>query len=417
MRSHCATHRPKVSTLAIAASMGVAAILGAPPAPAQTYSVLYSFKGGTTDGRNPAAGLIIDKAGVLFGTATEGPTCHPTPCSTGLGIAFKLTTTGTETIVHNFTGDPDGANPYGGMTANPFGATTKGGTSNLGAVFKLSATGTKVLYNFTGAPGDGAYPYAGLIEDTQGNLYGTTSAGGAFNAGAVFKLDKAGVETLLYSFTGGADGGTPYGGLLRNSAGTIIGTTSEGGITTGNCFPNGCGVVFQLSSSGRQVVLYSFSGTPDGANPYDSLVADSADNLYGTTYNGGTGPCNSGCGTVFKLQPVSKTETVLYSFAGYPVDGAYPYAGLYRDSSGNLYGTTVYGGTSDNGSVFEVNTAGTESLLYSFTGGTDGGLPHGGLVSDTKGNLYGTTYGGGVKNATCGGSPKDSCGVVFKLVP
>jgi uncharacterized repeat protein (TIGR03803 family) len=367
---------------------------------------------------NPEAGLFMDKAGDLYGTTVEGPACTPAPCTAFSGVAFKLTSTGTESVLHRFNGNPDGANPYGGLTSTGFGTTSAGGTSNMGVVFKLGGTtGATVLYSFKGPPGDGAFPYGGLTEDSSGNLYGATSAGGASNSGIVFKLDPAtGKETVLYSFTGGADGAFPYGSLLRSSAGSLYGTTSAGGTTTGNCFPSGCGVVFQVNAAGTESVLHSFTGSPDGAYPYAGLIVDSAGNLYGTTYSGGAGACTNGCGAVFKLDATG-TESVLHSFAGYPTDGAFPYAGVVRDTAGNLYGTAAYGGASDNGVVFELNTAETETVLYSFKGTTDGGVPRAPLILDSKGNLYGTTYSDGIAGTACGGSPEDSCGVVFKVEP
>ena len=209
---------------------------------------------------------------------------------------------------------------------------------------------------------------------------------------------------------GSGAGGPPV------SSGLTYGTTSAGGITTGNCYPSGCGVVFMVTPAGKEFVLHSFTGSPDGASPYAGLIADSSDNLYGTTYNGGTGGCTNGCGVVFELEKAG-TETVLHSFTGYPTDGAFPYAGLVRDSSGNLYGTAAYGGGSDSGVVFELGTTGTETVLYSFLGTTDGAVPLAGLILDSAGNLYGTAYSGGDTGAACGGGPPNSCGVVFKLKP
>jgi uncharacterized repeat protein (TIGR03803 family) len=405
---------------ALAVLAWVAAAIGAPLAQAQTYSVLHRFIGGTTNGENPAAGLFMSSAGDFYGTTVEGPGCNPTACAPLPGMVYELTPAGTESLLYSFAGSPDGANPYGGVildaSNNAYGTTRAGGASNMGTVFKVSTTGEKVLHSFTGPPSDGAFPYAGLIADSAGNFYGTTSAGGASNSGAVFKVDSAGTETILYSFTGGSDGALPYGGLLRNSSGLLYGTASAGGITTGNCFPSGCGVVFLVTPAGKEVVLHSFTGSPDGASPYASLIADSSDNLYGTTYNGGAGGCTNGCGVVFELDKAG-TEMVLHSFLGSPTDGAFPYAGLVRDSTGNLYGTATYGGGSDSGVVFELGTTGTETVLYSFKGTTDGAFPHAGLILDSTGNLYGTTYGGGDTGAGCGGEPADTCGVVFKIKP
>ncbi len=375
--------------------------------------------------------MVLDASGNLYGTTVAGPGCNPKACAPMPGMIFELSSANVESVLHGFTGAPsscgttgnpacDGANPYSGVirdkSNNAFGTTNSGGASNMGAVYKLAAGTETVLHSFTGAPSDGAFPYAGVVEDSSGNLYGTTSAGGASNSGAVFKVDAAGTETLIYSFTGGTDGGLPYGGLVRNAAGNLFGTTATGGVTTGNCFPSGCGVVFVVTPAGKQHVLYRFTGSPDGASPYSGLVADSTGNLYGTTYNGGTGACTNGCGVVFELDKAGG-ETVLYSFKGPPTDGAFPLGGVVRDSAGNLYGTTTYGGATDNGAVFELQPSGTETVLYSFTGKTDGAIPRAGLILDTAGNLYGTTYNGGNTGAACGGEPADTCGVVFKVKP
>jgi len=201
---------------------------------------------------------------------------------------------------------------------------------------------------FAGPPRDGLSPWSGLFRGTAGSLYGTTAGGGAFNYGEVFRLDSNGRETGSYSFTGGADGGYPYyGALLRDGAGNLYGTAAYGG--SGSCSgpPAGCGVVFKVDKTGKETVLHSLAGSPtDGANPFGGLVRDTAGNLYGTTYNGGSVSCSSGgitgCGVVFKLDTAGN-ETVLYRFTG-GANGANPQAGLILDAAGNLYGTTVYGG-------------------------------------------------------------------------
>src|SRR5271157_94942 len=273
-----------------------------------------------------------------------------------------------------------------------------------------------VLYTFTGSP-DGAGPDAGLVRDAQGNLYGTTGDGGASGAGTVFKVDTTGKETVLYSFAGtGGDGANPYAGLLRDAQGNLYGTTAGGGDLA--CLaPYGCGTVFKVDMTGNETVLYSFTGTGgDGASPRAGLLPDAQGNLYGTTSLGGDLACNApaGCGTVFKLDRTGK-ETVLYSFTG-GADGGRPVAGLVQDAQGNLYGTTASGGDLaclapyGCGTVFKVDMTGNETVLYSFTGtGGDGIQPLAGLVLDTLGNLYGTTSQGGDPACTNG------CGTVFKV--
>ncbi|MGH9206790.1 MAG: choice-of-anchor tandem repeat GloVer-containing protein, partial [Acidimicrobiales bacterium] len=289
-------------------------------------------------------------------------------------------------------------------SGNLYGTTGSGGASNDGVVFKLTPGGTEtVLHSFAGGASDGSLPAAGLIADSSGNLYGTTSEGGASNNGVVFKLSPDGTETVLHTFAGGSsDGANPRAGLIADSSGNLYGTTGSGGASND-------GVVFKLTPGGTETVLHTFMGGGDGAFPLAGLIADSSGNLYGTTESGGGTGCIAGfgCGTVFKLSP-GGTETVLYSFKGGPSDGAQPFAGLYADSSGNLYGTTSGGGASRWGTVFKLSPGGTETV-YSFTGGSDGGQPVAGLIADSSGNLYGTIEHGGAPGCSGG------CGVVFKL--
>jgi len=216
------------------------------------------------------------------------------------------------------------------------------------------------LYSFSGGA-DPKSPYAGLIFDKAGNLYGTTQMGGANNQGTVFQMthsqDGTWSEATLYSFTGGPDGGQPSGGLIFDQAGNLYGTTNFGGSTYCS---QGCGTVFKLSPGNggwTQTVLYTFTGGNDGREPYARLVADAAGNVYGTTLLGGTvnSYCATGCGTVFKLTKTSSgwTESVAYAFAG-GTDGASPYAALTFDSAGNLYGATYAGGPSGSGVIFKL---------------------------------------------------------------
>ena len=161
--------------------------------PRQTYTVLYRFKGTTTDGQNPEGPLFMDKPGNLYGTTVLGPGCTPAPCAASQGVVFELHTSGTETLLHTFSGSAGGLNPYGGpvqdASRNAYGTTSRGGASGLGAVFKLTAHGETVMHSFAGSPADGAFPYGGLVEDASTNLYGTTSAGGTSNAGVIFKVN------------------------------------------------------------------------------------------------------------------------------------------------------------------------------------------------------------------------------------
>jgi uncharacterized repeat protein (TIGR03803 family) len=276
----------------------------------------------------------------------------------------------------------------------------------LVAVQPSQAQKETLLYSFRNGP-DGIYPSSALIRDTAGNLYGETSYGGAFGAGTVFKLAKQG-KTILYSFRGKSDGASPNS-LFRDSLGNFYGTTSAGGDTACNN-GSGCGTLFKLEATGKETVLHRFAdSTTDGGYPAPGLVRDAKDNLYGATFLGGA----SNVGTVFKMDTAG-TMTVLYSFTGGNggPDGASP-NGVIRDAAGNLYGSTVGGGPQSAGTVFtvfKVDAAGNETVLYAFTGGnggTDGQNPVGRLVRDVAGNLYGATLIGGTANA----------GTIFKVDP
>ena len=358
--------------------------------PMGNETVLCGFAS-PVDGGSPYAGVILDSAGNIYGTASTGGAAN-------LGAVFELDPSGNETVLYNFQGGTDGYSPYAGLvrdsSGNFYGTTVTGGPTQAGIVFKLAPNGREtILYTFTGGA-DGKNPYAGVIRDSSGNLYGTTYSGGASNSGVVFKIDSSGHQTVLYSFANGIDGGFPEDGLIRDSAGNLYGTASTGGAS-------GAGVVFKLDNTGHETVLYNFTGGTDGAHPYAGLVRDSAGNLYGTTPYGG----NKGYGVVYKVTPAG-SETVIYSFKG-TADGANPQAGLLRDSAGNLYGTALHGGADSAGVVFKVTPGHTESVLYSFTGGADGSLPLAGLVRDAGGNFYGTTFYGGAAGA----------GVVYQLTP
>jgi uncharacterized repeat protein (TIGR03803 family) len=220
-----------------------------------------------------------------------------------------------------------------------------------------------VLYNFAGSS-DGGKPDAGLVRDAAGNLYGTATSTGAFGWGVAFKVDSSGTETVLHSFGDGTkDGRTPYAELIRDQAGNLYGTTYEGG---GIGCTDGCGTVFKINKAGKETVLHRFAGgTADGCFPYGGLIRDSAANLYGTAQSCGA----SNFGTVFKLNKTGK-ETIVHSFAGGTTDGEYPtYTTLLMDAGGTLYGVTQQGGTTGGGIVYKLTQKGKETVLYSFLGG------------------------------------------------
>lgn len=309
--------------------------------------VLYSFTGGT-DGNQPYARLIRDENGNLYGTTFWGGGSAACNGGFGCGVVFKLDPSGKETVLHAFTRTGgDGANPYDGlvrdMRGDLYGTTVYGGSSSAcnggcGVVFAVNTAGKeRVLHSFS-AGTDGANPYAGLVRDAEGNLFGTTNSGGSYGQGTVFELEHTGTERVIYTFTGGADGGQPLlGYLLRDAKGNLYGTTVRGGASSCSF---SCGAVFELERSGKERVLYGFAGGTDGANPYGGLVADAEDNLYGTTNQGGA----SSYGTVFKLDKTGH-ETLLHTFTGTGGDGTFPYDGLVRDAKGNLYGTAWGGGS------------------------------------------------------------------------
>jgi uncharacterized repeat protein (TIGR03803 family) len=271
-----------------------------------------------------------------------------------------------------------------------------------GRTFHANAQTETAIYSFGSSVYDGSEPYAGLVQGSDSNFYGTTLFGGTNGYGTVFWISPSGTHTTLYSFVGSPnDGSYPQAGLVQGSDSNFYGTTIEGGTST-NC-NGGCGTVFRISLSGSYTTLYSFAGSPnDGAYPYAALVQGSDSNFYGTTEYGGTNydVAGLGYGTVFRISP-SGTHTTLYSFAGSPNDGSEPYAGLAQGGDGNFYGTTYDGGTSTNcnggcGTVFRISPSGTYTTLYSFAGSPDDGFyPEAGLVQGSDSNFYGTTSFGG----------------------
>ena len=389
---------------------------------------IFDLDGG--DGNGPFAGVIFDSSGNMYGTAAYGG-------SRGNGTVFELSRTGNgiqHAVLHNFAGGSDGSQSRAPLVmdsaGNLYGTTLHGGSANKGVVFELTpGNGTwteTVLHSFTGAP-DGAKPYAGLLIGAGGALFGTTSGGGAKGRGTIFELAPSSggwTESVLYSFTGKSDGASPRSGLIADAGGNLYGTTAGGGVAGCDiaAFGIGCGTAFELSPANggwQETVLYSFTGTGgDGANSVAALIFDASGNLYGTTQYGGAGSCLYqgavvGCGTVFEISPASAgwQESVLYAFTSNSVyDGAEPLAPLVFDSLGNLYGTTAGGGNGfdrgsaygGDGTVFElspVNGAWQESILHAFDG-NDGARPCGGLAFGSQGDLFGTTLTAGFDYGT-----------------
>jgi uncharacterized repeat protein (TIGR03803 family) len=361
------------------------------PAPTPTFTVLHPFTG-TPDGAGPDAALLRDAAGNLYGTTNVGG-AFPSPG----GTVFKLDTSGNETVLYSFTGGSDGCRPQAALimdqAGNLYSTTTEcGAYPSLGTLFKLDSFGNlAVLHSFTCSDGfgPGGPP---LVMDTAGNLYGTTpgNSGNGCGLGTVFKLDTLGNYTVLHSFTGGSDGASPSG-VIMDAAGNLYGATST--------------TIFRIDTSGNFTVLCSGCG----GGP---LLRDQAGNLYGTTSIGGAPPGFGG--TVFKLD-TSGNMTVLYNYAAPSNPSA-----LIMDKAGNLYGVTGFGGSFNCsptnsfgcGTVFKLDTLGNYTVLHNFTGGSDGAFPGGGLVMDPQtGNLYGTASSAGVVSSNCPGG----CGTVFKL--
>jgi len=356
------------------------------PPKGKQFRVDHSFNG--ADGGIPTGALIQDAAGNLYGTTSSG--------GSGLGVVFKLDTSNNETVLHVF-GGPDGATPYGRLlrdgAGNLYGTTFAGGASGLGTVFKVDTSGKEtVLHNFAGGA-DGANPYAGLVMDNSGNLYGTTERGGSFGLGTVFKFDTADTETVLHSFAGApSDGADPKAGVILDPAGNLYGVTFSGG-------SGGAGTVFTLDTTNTEIVLYNFTGSADGGNPFGGLARDGDGTLYGTAEIGGKNSASRyGCckGVLFSVSGSygPAMENVLYTFTG-GKDGGTPASDLVLHN-GALYGTTLSGGPGHRGTAFSVTIASDqETVLHGFTGKADGGSPQAGLLINSAGVIYGTAEKGG----------------------
>lgn len=407
----------------VLAIMLVPAMAGVQLAQAQTFVPIHSFTGPTSDGQAPLAGVVRDGNGTVYGTTYQGGAFY------GGGV-FRVTKSGSESLLYSFQSSNDGSGPRGGLvrdaaTGTLYGTTQSGGnTTNCsggcGTVFELkphsSGWQESVIYSFLGGKKDGCFPMGDLFRDKAGNLYGTAGICGTEGFGIVFKLTpKAGgkwKETVLYNFLGGSDGGYATGGVIMDPKGNnLYGVTSQGG--TGDCGGYGCGVVYKLSKSGKNYqVLYNFAGgTTDGCliESTETPAMDSAGNLYGTTDHCGA----SNYGNVWELiKKDNYAESVLYNFAGGATDGANPYVGVILDAKGNLFGDTTAGGTYNGGTVFSLkpNKGGwTEKVLHSFAV-SDGQYPAGVLLLHA-GHFYGTAAIAGNSNCTGG------CGTVWELTP
>ncbi|HEX4159975.1 MAG TPA: choice-of-anchor tandem repeat GloVer-containing protein [Rhizomicrobium sp.] len=385
----------------------------------QPYKVLYAFEGGT-DGAYPSAALIADQSGNLYGSTENGG--EMAACAGfGCGTLFKITPDGIKTILYTFNGGSDGGDPAQALMldrdGNLFGSTFEGGDVaacggyGCGVAFKLATGGTfTVLDTFTGGSG-GATPSSPLLRNPHGVLIGTAGYGGG-GEGVIYRLARNGKEQVLYSFAGAMDGADPSGSLVQDKKGDLTGTTILGGSSDD-------GSVYRLAADGTETVLHSFNGS-DGWWP-QGLIADHAGNFYGLTAAGGN-PCeqsDEGCGQAFKLTGAG-AFSVLHYFTGDNFGGI-PVGSLVRDSKGNLYGSTSQGGNQSDcggvgcGTVFKLGPDGTPTALYAFKGGSDGAFPESGLFEGADGYLYGTTSGGG-GGTGCQILLTKGCGVVFKIM-
>ncbi len=420
--------------------------------PAGEETVLHTFRGGF-DGCYPNGALLLDATGNLYGaTKAGGPRSY--------GIVFKLDPEGNETFLHAFTPDTDGAEPNGNLvfdgSGNLLGTTSYGGSGSSGVIYRMTLAGAEtVLYSFAGTT-DGYHPNAGVTLDPTGSLYGTTEFGGseagAYGHGVVFRLDVQNNFTVLHTFQGGTDAADPNSALIRDQSGNLFGTASyfmpgngsavfkvspagqesvlfaftgspsKGadpigllsgsngdfyGVASGGG-TQGDGLIYSLTSSGQQTVLYNFPNSYGGYSPTFNLARDKSRNFWGVTNDGVVSGTGYDGGTVYEMTP-SGQETVLYAFGPF-FSGEYgPSSGVVFDAAGNAYGETSDGGIYDAGDVYKITPDGQESILYSFGGqnGIGGESPQGGLTIDSDGNLYGAASSGGL----------DYGGVVFKLDP
>jgi uncharacterized repeat protein (TIGR03803 family) len=398
-------------------ALELAVVLGTPAA-AQTFSVLHYFTGGA-DGSNPEAGITVADSGLLYGTAAIRGTY-------GYGTVFKLSRVNSTWFFNplfEFTGGSDGSIPIGGVVIGPngalYGTTQRGGDAGDGIVFALRPPATfcnstvcywneTLLHTFTGVP-DGLNPWTeNLAFDTAGNIYGTTGNGGMYDGGTAFKLTPSGggyTESILHNFgSSGTDGAFPFAGVVLDTAGNVYGNTTAGG--TQEC-QFGCGTVYQLmpsNGSWLENILVNFD-LANGNYPNSNLIIDASGNLYGTT----VGSELFEDGLVFKLAPSGEgfTCSKLLTFR----TSCSPYGGVTMDAAGNLFGVCLSGG-SGNGWVFELTNCSQSCVvrdLYNFNG-RDGSSPYGSPTLDANGNLYGTTEYGG-NNFPC----NPGCGVVWEI--
>ncbi|MGC2446601.1 MAG: choice-of-anchor tandem repeat GloVer-containing protein [Candidatus Sulfotelmatobacter sp.] len=383
---------------------------------AQTLTTLYNFQGPPTDGMAPGTGVVRDHNGNMYGTTSAGGQSEN-------GTAFEVDASGTEIMLHSFQFLVDGVNPESSLALGPgnalYGTTPLGGPNNAyGTVFRIRDNTVTVVYAFSGGL-DGLAPVGGVVENIDGNLYGTTGGGGTGTCpggcGTIYRIDRNRHESVLHNFDGPNGAHPGLATLIHDPQGNLYGTTSGGGLDdSDNMCPGGCGIVFMLSRSGKFTVLHKFTyGTSDGRFVEFGVVRDRNGNLYGTTLGGGTW----NYGTIYEITNTGE-EKVLYNVAGAP-DGSDP--GPIVIANGKLYGATTSGGQptcwlsyGGCGVIFQFDKSGTEKVLYTFNGVTDGAVPVGPLTFDSEGNMYGATVQGMKDNCAFW---QGGCGTIWKLSP
>ena len=408
------THRRIVSPIVTKSALALGALFGLAFAPQPAFAglaitTLASFN--ITNGSTPNGGVILDSSGNLYGTTAYGG-------ANGDGAVYEIAN-GTTTIsdLASFN-SVNGSAPYGSVTldssGNLFGTTSGGGANNVGTVYEIAngSSAITTLASFNAATGD--IPASGVTLDSSGNLYGTTQNDGDNGQGTVYEIaNGSNTITPLASFNT-TDGSTPYGGITLDSSGNLYGTTEYGGDA------NGDGLVYEIANGSNTITPLASFNSINGANPYSGVTLDSRGNLFGTaTYGGDT----NGDGTVYEIANGSSTITLLASFD--TTQGANPYGGVILDSSGNLFGTTVGGGDNGQGTVYEIaNGSSAITVLASFNS-ADGAFPFGGVTLDGSGDLFGTTaYGGDsgqgtvyeIANADLSPAPEPSQSATLGLV-
>lgn len=345
--------------------------------PGGTFTTIHSMNK-TTEGGNSYGSLTVGLDGNLYGITYSGGTFT-------YGTIFKCTTTGTLTVLRHLNGTTDGSNSQGDLIqatdGNFYGMCYGGGANSNGTIFKITPTGTFTVLKALASSKDGGYPYGNLFQNTDGNFYGMTRSGGTLSAGTIFKMTPAGVYTVIHSFDNTTEGGTANGSLIRGTDGNLYGMTSTGG-------PNKWGTAFKVTTAGVVTVLASFDGSVSGNVPMESLVKGKDSAYYGTTSLGGA----YNYGTIFKI--CGGITTVLHSF-NRQTEGGIPKGSLIQATDGNFWGMTPEGGSKGFGTIFKMTPAGTYIVVHEFNSPTEGSNAQGSLVQGTDGNLYGMTNSGG----------------------